>query len=178
MKPMIWARARAKYFSEARNIVTVLSVPMAGLIYTRVVSESLLVLKFPLKKSTQHSESIQHFRLKQKRASVHAKTKTQPHWQCLVLSVAVCDTFCTVHRTVRRFLRNWKSNSELRQTRVKRHLTSLPGKSVIFLRTVYCCPAFFPLCTRCARSLFHPFGWQHQREWFVAMLPLLQHTLL
>lgn len=101
------------------------------------------VVLFFSSKRTQHCGSIQRFQLK-RRFRAHTKTKTQTHWKRLVLSVAVCDTFCTVYRTLitaRTFLQ--KLEIQQRITRVKHHLISLPGKSVIFLRTVYCCPAFF-----------------------------------
>lgn len=158
--------ARAKYFSEARNIVTVLSVPSVGLIYTRVSSESLLVLRFfPFFFFCfcfffQEGHSIlTAFTLATKKiASTHEKRQT--HSQRLVFSVAVCDTFCTVYRTLQHVdfkTGNPTAKYDIRVSNVT--LQAYPGNLWYFCVPFIVVPPFsFSLCTRCARSLFHPFG--------------------
>lgn len=178
MKPMIWAGARAKYFSEARNIVTVLSVPSVGLIYTRVSSESLLVLKFVFVFCffpKGHSILTAFTLATKKRASTHEKRQT--HSQRLVFSVAVCDTFCTVYRTLQHVdfkTGNPTAKYDIRVSNVT--LQAYPGNLWYFCVPFIVVPPFFFLCVL---VLLGPFfillGWQHQWRGFVEMLPFRRH---
>lgn len=129
--------------------------PVGRLIYTRVSSESLLVLKFLscFVFSKKYVAFWQHSQLRLK------KKKDKLTHKSLVSSVAVCDTFCTVYRTLQHVdfkTGNPTAKYDIRVSNVT--LQAYPGNLWYFCVPFIVVKLFFSLCTRCARSLFHPFG--------------------